>query len=74
MTSYAIAGAGVIGASIALHLAQRGVRNVILVDRSTVASGASGKALGGVRQQFSAAAEVALAKDSLSFFEELSGK
>jgi sarcosine oxidase, subunit beta len=67
----AIAGAGAIGASIAYHLALRGARDVVLVDRADIASGSTGKAMGGVRQQFSTAAEVRLAKESIRFFEEL---
>jgi sarcosine oxidase, subunit beta len=67
----AVAGAGAIGASIAYHLALRGARDVVLVDRAEIASGSTAKAMGGVRQQFSTAAEVRLAKESIRFFEEL---
>jgi sarcosine oxidase subunit beta len=66
-----IAGAGAIGASIANHLALRGERDVVLADRGKVASGSTGKAMGGVRQQFSTEAEVRLARESIAFFEEL---
>jgi sarcosine oxidase, subunit beta len=59
------------GASIAYALARRGADNVVLADRAAVASGATGKAMGGVRQQFSTAAEVRLAQASIRFFEEL---
>src|SRR5438093_978263 len=38
---------------------------------SALASGSTGKAMGGVRQQFSSAAEVRLAQESIAFFEEL---
>ena len=37
----------------------------------TIASGATGKALGGVRQQFSSAPEVRLARESVGFFRSL---
>jgi sarcosine oxidase, subunit beta len=43
----------------------------VLCDRAEVASGATAKAMGGVRQQFSTAAEVRLAQASITFFEEL---
>jgi len=66
-----VAGAGATGASIAFHLASLGAREVVLADRTGVASGATAKAMGGVRQQFSTAAEVRLAKASIRFFEEL---
>jgi sarcosine oxidase subunit beta len=66
-----VAGAGAIGASIAYHLAQLGARDVVLADRGRVAGGATSKAMGGIRQQFSTAAEVRLAQASIRFFEEL---
>jgi sarcosine oxidase, subunit beta len=43
----------------------------VLAEAETIASGASGKALGGVRQQFSSAPEVRLARESVSFFRSL---
>jgi sarcosine oxidase subunit beta len=66
-----IAGAGAIGANIAYQLALRGADDVVLADRERIASGATGKAMGGVRQQFSTAAEVRLARASIGFFREL---
>jgi glycine/D-amino acid oxidase-like deaminating enzyme len=66
-----VAGAGATGASVAFHLASLGARDVVLVDRGRVAGGATAKAMGGVRQQFSTAAEVRLAQASIRFFEEL---
>jgi sarcosine oxidase, subunit beta len=71
MARIVIAGAGAIGASVAYHLALRGAHDVVLADRGEVASGSTGKAMGGVRQQFSTAPEVRLARDSIRFFEEL---
>ena len=59
------------GASVAFHLASLGARDVVLVDRQGIAAGATSKAMGGVRQQFSTAAEVRLAQASIRFFEEL---
>jgi len=66
-----VAGAGAMGASIAFQLASLGARDVVLADRKGVAAGATSKAMGGVRQQFSTAAEVRLAQASIRFFEEL---
>jgi sarcosine oxidase subunit beta len=66
-----VAGAGAIGASVAYHLGSLGARDVVLADRGRVAGGATAKAMGGVRQQFSTAAEVRLAQASIRFFEEL---
>jgi sarcosine oxidase, subunit beta len=66
-----VAGAGAIGASLAYHLALLGADEVVLADRNAVAGGSTSKAMGGVRQQFSTAAEVRLAQASIRFFEEL---
>ncbi len=71
MARIVIAGSGAIGASIAYHLALLGADGVVLAERDEVASGATGKAMGGVRQQFSTAAEVRLARDSVRFFHGL---
>lgn len=66
-----IAGAGAIGAQVAYHLALAGADDVVLADTGEVASGSTSRAMGGVRQQFETAAEVALARESIRFFEEL---
>jgi glycine/D-amino acid oxidase-like deaminating enzyme len=71
MARIVVAGAGAVGASIAYHLALAGARDVVLADRGEVACGATGKAMGGFRQQFSSPAEVALARASLPLFQEL---
>ena len=66
-----VAGAGAVGASIAYHLALLGASDVVLAERASIASGATGKAMGGVRQQFSTPAEVALVRASVPLFREL---
>ncbi|MGB2874086.1 MAG: FAD-binding oxidoreductase [Gaiellaceae bacterium] len=71
MARIVVAGAGATGASVAYHLASLGARDVVLADREQIAAGATSKAMGGVRQQFSTAAEVRLAQASIRFFEEL---
>ena len=71
MARIVVAGAGAVGASIAYHLALLGARDVVLCDRAEIAGGATGKAMGGFRQQFSTAAEVRLAQASHALFAEL---
>jgi glycine/D-amino acid oxidase-like deaminating enzyme len=71
MARIVVAGAGAVGASIAYHLALLGARDVVLAERDTIASGATGKAMGGFRQQFSSEAEVRLAQESAKLFREL---
>jgi sarcosine oxidase subunit beta len=57
----AIVGGGVVGASVAYHLAARGVRDVVVLDRAARAGeGSTGRATGGFRVQFAGATEVQL--------------
>lgn len=56
-----IAGAGVVGCSIAYHLAERGCRDILVVDRaSDFGAGSTGKATGGFRAQFDSEINVRL--------------
>ncbi len=64
-----IVGGGVMGASIAFHLAEAGVRDVLLLERDALAAGSTSKAAGGVRAQFSDALNVQLGARSLEAFE-----
>jgi len=71
-----IIGGGVTGASIAFHLTARGVRDVIVVDKSFVASGATGKSSACVRQHYStpeACRMIRFSLDRFQRFEELTG-
>jgi sarcosine oxidase subunit beta len=61
MTDVLIVGAGVIGASIAWHLASRGCRDVRVIDRAAAPGGGStARATGGFRAQFGSAVNVRL--------------
>jgi glycine/D-amino acid oxidase-like deaminating enzyme len=64
-----IIGGGVTGTSIAFHLATRGVRDVIVVDKGFVASGATGKSSACVRQHYSTAETCRMIRYSLDVFE-----
>lgn len=64
-----IIGGGVIGLSIAFHLTMRGYRDVTVIERHTLASGATAHATGGVRQQFSSAINIALSRRAVDFYE-----
>lgn len=59
--SVVIVGAGVMGASVAFHLAARGWRDVLMVDRSDgPGQGSTGVATGGFRAQYGTAINVRL--------------
>jgi sarcosine oxidase subunit beta len=64
-----ILGAGVMGASIAFHLAQRGAGKVVVIDKDHVASGGSGRSSALVRMHYSFPQEVELALISLRMFQ-----
>jgi sarcosine oxidase subunit beta len=66
-----VVGAGVVGLSIAFHLAQRGA-TVTVVDRAGIGAGASGVQPGGVRQQWGTRINCLLARDSMRFYSEAS--
>src|SRR5664279_4418859 len=63
-----VVGGGAMGTSIAFHLAEAGVPDVLLVERATLGSGSTCKAAGGVRAQFSDALNIALGARSLEAF------
>ncbi len=63
-----IVGGGVVGTSIAFHLAEAGVPRVVLVERDALGSGSTSKAAGGVRAQFSDALNISLGARSLEAF------
>jgi sarcosine oxidase subunit beta len=64
-----IIGAGAIGASIAYHLARRGARDVVVLERETVGAGSTSKAAGGIRVEFPLAIEVEFSLRGIEFFK-----
>ena len=68
----AVVGAGVIGLSIAYHLALQGFSRIVVYEKDAVGSGASGIAPGGVRRQWSTPANCAMSEESLRFYRRIS--
>ncbi len=64
-----IVGGGVIGTSIAFHLAEAGVEDVVLLEQHELASGSTVRAAGGIRAQFSDELNIAIALRSIQAFE-----
>ena len=60
-----IVGGGVVGLSIAYHLARRGMSDVVVVEKGYLAEGASGRNGGGVRQQWSTEMNIRLMQESV---------
>ncbi|MFA5027126.1 MAG: FAD-binding oxidoreductase [Candidatus Methylomirabilota bacterium] len=66
-----IIGAGVVGCSIAYHLAVAGQRKVVVVERDLICSGSSGLAAGGIRLQFASALNIRLSQEALASFKRM---
>jgi sarcosine oxidase, subunit beta len=74
--SVVIIGGGATGTSTAYHLAKRGARDVVLLEKSFVASGPTGRSSACVRQHYSTPETYRLVLKALRFFErfeELTG-
>lgn len=73
-----IIGAGVVGASVAYHLALRGCRDVLVLEKEEAEiSGSTARSAAGVRHQFSSATNILLSRYSIerlrAFDEEVGG-
>ena len=69
-TDIAIIGGGIMGASIAWHLAKRNAGRVTLFERATIAAGASGKTGALLRRHYSNEPEALLAQRSYEVFRD----
>jgi len=64
-----IIGSGIVGSSVAYHLAQAGCTNVLVVEREAhQGKGSTGKSMGGVRAQFSTPVNIQMSRYSIDFF------
>jgi sarcosine oxidase subunit beta len=64
-----IIGSGVVGSSVAYHLAQAGCTNVLVVEREPhQGKGSTGKSMGGVRAQFTTPVNIQMSLYSINFF------
>jgi sarcosine oxidase, subunit beta len=67
---FLIVGGGVIGSSIAFHLAQRRAGSVLLLEKSYLGAGSSGKSGAIIRQHYSNRLTAGMAQKSLRVFEQ----
>lgn len=66
-----IIGSGIVGSSVAYHLAQAGCTNVLVIEREAhQGKGSTGKSMGGVRAQFSTPVNIQMSKYSIDFFSK----
>ncbi len=66
-----IIGGGINGLGTAYHLGKKGFNDVLVVDKSYLGYGASGRNGGGIRQQWTSEENIKLALESRKMFEEL---
>jgi sarcosine oxidase subunit beta len=64
-----VVGGGIMGCSVAYHLAHRGCTNVVILERDRLAEASTSLSAGGVRQQFSHPANVRISQESVRVFE-----
>jgi glycine/D-amino acid oxidase-like deaminating enzyme len=64
-----IIGSGIVGSSVAYHLAEAGCTNVLVVEREAhQGKGSTGKSMGGVRAQFATTVNIQMSHYSIDFF------
>ena len=64
-----IIGGGISGVSIGYFLLKHGARNVVIIERSHIAAGATGRCGAGIRQQWGSPLNCIMSKFSCEFFE-----
>ena len=70
-----VIGAGIMGLSVAYHLAaEHGVKRVVVLDAGYLCGGASGRNGGGVRAQWSSETNIRLMRESLDLFRHFAEK
>ena len=69
-----VVGGGVNGVASAYNLARRGMRRVVVLDKSYPGAGDTGRCGGGIRQLWGLEENVVLARESVKIFENLSAE
>src|SRR3954469_13047399 len=65
-----VIGGGCMGASVAYHLARRGITDVVVLEREQMlGTGSTGRNAGGVRHQFSNEANIRLSIESIALIQ-----
>jgi sarcosine oxidase, subunit beta len=65
-----VIGGGIIGCSLAFHLAKHGHSGVTVLESGMLGDGATSKATGGIRQQFASRVNAVLAHEAVGYFRD----
>lgn len=66
-----VIGGGVVGLAVAYNLARRGMDDIVLLEKSYLGSGATGRCGAGIRQQWGTEMNCKLARASMDIFENM---
>lgn len=69
-----IIGGGIHGCALAYNLAKKGLKEVVLLEKNTLASGGTGRSAAGIRHQFGTEINCQLAAESICLWEKLAGE
>lgn len=68
--SAVVIGGGISGVAIAYNLAKKGMKDVVVIEKEYLTSGATGRCGAGVRMQWGTEMNCKIAKESISFFQQ----
>jgi sarcosine oxidase subunit beta len=69
-----IVGGGIVGASVAFQLAERGFTDVTVLERARIGEGSTARATGGIRQQFTSRVNAAIVHRSIGFWNDFEAR
>jgi len=72
--SAVVIGGGVNGLAMAYELAKSGMKDIVILEKSYLASGSTGRCGGGIRQQWTTVENIRLAQEGVELYENLASE
>lgn len=69
-----IVGAGINGLAVAYELAKLGMKNIVVLEKTYIGAGSTGRCGGGIRQQWTTEENIRLAQESVAMYEGMSAE